>query len=76
MNAAGAIPNNPIADWYWTTLDAAALQYINLNGVTEFRLRFQRPTNDNRHNDFIRFYSGNYSSSVSHPILQIEYHAP
>jgi hypothetical protein len=29
-----------------------------------------------RSNDFIRFYSGNYNSGASHPILQVEYYVP
>ena len=76
LNSAGIILNNPVTDWYWATLDAAANQFINLTGVTEFRLRFQLPDNADRGNDWIRFYSGNYYSSTSHPILQVEYYVP
>lgn len=76
MNNAGVIANNPVTDWYWTILNPAASQFINLAGVTEFRLRFQLPDNGDRNNDFIRFYSGNYYSSASHPLLQVEYYVP
>ncbi|MEW6085181.1 MAG: right-handed parallel beta-helix repeat-containing protein [Chloroflexota bacterium] len=76
LNNAGIILNNPVTDWYWTVLDPSALQFINLTGVTEFRLRFQLGDNADRGNDWIRFYSGNYNSSTSHPMLQIEYYVP
>jgi hypothetical protein len=73
---AGAILNNPVTDWYWATLNSAANPFINLIGVTELRLRFQLPDDGDRSNDFIRFYSGNYNSGASHPILQVEYYVP
>jgi hypothetical protein len=76
LNNAGTILNNPITDWYWATLNSAANPFINLTGVTELRLRFQLPDDGDRSNDFIRFYSGNYNSSASHPILQVEYFVP
>ena len=76
QSVAGLIFNNPVTDWYWTVLVPAASQFVNLTGVTEFRLRFQLPDNGDRGNDFIRFYSGNYNSSASHPLLQIEYYVP
>ncbi len=76
LSNAGTILNNPVTDWYWATLDAAANQFINLTGVTELRLRFQLPDNADRGNDWIRFYSGNYNSSTSHPMLQVEYYVP
>ena len=76
LSNAGVILNNPVTDWYWTVLDPAATQFINLTGVTEFRLRFQLGDNGDRSNDWIRFYSGNYNSSTSHPMLQVEYYVP
>lgn len=76
LSNAGIISNNPVTDWYWAVLDPAASQFINLTGVTEFRLRFQLGDNADRSNDWIRFYSGNYHSSTSHPILQVEYYVP
>lgn len=76
LSNAGVILNNPVIDWYWAMLDPAASQFINLTGVTEFRLRFQLPDNTDRGNDWIRFYSGNYYSPASHPMLQIEYYMP
>lgn len=76
LNNAGVILNNPVTDWYWTVLDPSASQFVNSTGVTEFRLRFQLGDNADRGNDWIRFYSGNYSSSISHPMLQIEYYIP
>lgn len=76
LSNAGIILNNPVTDWYWAMLDPAASQFINLTGVTEFRLRFQLPDNADRGNDWIRFYSGNYYSFTSHPMLQVEYYVP
>jgi hypothetical protein len=76
LNSAGVILNNPVTDWYWTVLDTAASPFINLASVTEFRLRFQLNDDGDRSNDWIRFYSGNYGSSTSHPMLQVEYYVP
>ena len=68
------IQNNPYYGWYWTYLDSAAFPYINLYGITQFRLRFQLDDNNDRRIDYIRFYSGNTNNIADRPQLVIEYY--
>ena len=70
----GVIQNNPYYGWYWTWLDSSAFQYINVHGVTQFRLRFQLDDNDDRGNDYLRFYSGDAGNLADRPQLVIEYY--
>ena len=72
----GVMANNPQADWYWSSLDASAYPFIKLNGVTQFRLRFQLDDNDDRGDDYFRFYSGDYPEVSSRPQLIVEYIEP
>lgn len=73
-DAVGMIMNNPYFGWFWTWLDSSAYQYINVYGITQLRLRFQLDDNDDRGNDFIRFYSGDYGNLADRPQLLIEYY--
>jgi hypothetical protein len=75
-DAVGLIQNIPVSGWYWSMLDSTAFQYINLTGGTQFRLRFQRDDNDNLKNDYLRFFSGNYSVATDRPQLLVEYYVP
>jgi hypothetical protein len=72
----GMIGNNPLNGWYWTWLDSSAFQYINLKGITQFRLRFQLDDNDDQGNDYLRFYSGDYGGLAERPRLVVEYYVP
>jgi hypothetical protein len=72
-DAVGTILNNPFYGWYWTYLDSSAFQYINLYGITQFRLRFQLDDNDDRGNDYLRFFSGDAGNLADRPQLVIEY---
>ena len=72
----GVMANNPQADWYWSSLDASAYPLVNLDGVTQFRLRFQLDDNDDRGDDYFRFYSGDYPEVSSRPQLIVEYEVP
>jgi Tol biopolymer transport system component len=76
MTSAAVIPNNPVGGWYWTTLDSAALKYINLTGITQMRLAFQLDTNDDSGDDTLLFYSGDYLEQQDRPHLLIEYSVP
>ena len=75
-NAAGTIKNTPSSGWYPVTFNSSAFTYINLTGMTQFRLRFQLDDNDDLGADYLKFYSGNYSSVSLHPLLVIEYYVP
>ena len=74
MDAVATFENNPFNGWYWAWLDSSAFQYINLNGITQFRLRFQIGDDDNLQNDYMRFYSGDYEDLALRPRLVIEYY--
>jgi hypothetical protein len=72
----GFFTNNPQAGgWYTTRLRATAYPFVNLTGITQFRLRFQVGDNDDGDPDFIRFYSGN-AAAANRPMLVVEYNVP
>jgi hypothetical protein len=73
---AGMILNAPADNWFSAAMDKATLQYINLTGSTQFRLRFQLDDNDNLAADTIKFYSGNSAILDYRPVLQVEYYVP
>jgi hypothetical protein len=70
----GTIQNNPVGNWYWSTLDAKAFPFINLKGSTQFRLGFLLDDNDDMSEDTISFYSGNFSGMIDRPTLLVEYY--
>jgi len=76
LNSAGTILNSPVDNWYSTTLDPSALSYINMTGITQFRLRFLAGTDYNLLANTIKFYSGDDVASSNHPVLQIDYFLP
>jgi hypothetical protein len=70
----GVIQNNPIDKWYWTSLDASAFPFVNVTGTTQFRLRFQLDDDNDFTDDFIKFFSGDYTSAGARPQLVVEYY--
>jgi hypothetical protein len=72
--AVGLIQNNPLNGWYYAWLDGSSFQYINLTGITQFRLRFQLDDDDDLVADYIRFYSGDVDRLPDRPQLVIEYY--
>ncbi len=72
----GTITNSNNNGWYWTTLNSTANSYINLTGVTQFRLAFQLDDNDDLSDDFLTFYSGNHNIIPERPHLIIKYYIP
>jgi len=70
----GTIMNNPVSGWYWAMLDPSAYPHINLQGVTQLRLRFMVEDNDDLGNDYLTFYSGNHNELSERPRLVIEYY--
>jgi hypothetical protein len=73
---AGMILNAPVDNWFSAAIDKSALQYVNLTGSTQFRLRFQLDDNNNSAADTIKFYSGDSVLLDYRPVLQIEYYVP
>jgi hypothetical protein len=73
LNNVATIQNNPVGDVYWTLLSGDGNRFINLKGVTQFRLAFQLDDNDDLGDDFIGFFSGDTPQQLDRPHLQIEY---
>ena len=72
-----SMPNAPSSGWYTGTLSASSFGYINLTGITQFRLRFAKDDNNNLAADDLKFYSGNYAANPAYrPRLVIKYTAP
>jgi hypothetical protein len=74
MDSAGVVLNNPVGGWYWTLLDPAAYPYINLQGITQLRLRFQTDDNDDNADDYLAFFSGDHGQIMERPQLLIKYY--
>ncbi len=75
-SAIGNIPNSPSNGWYSRIWKDAIFSYINLTGLTQFRLRFQKDDNDDSGADILRFYSGNAGAVSNRPRLIVEYVVP
>jgi alpha-tubulin suppressor-like RCC1 family protein len=75
-NAAGTINNTPSSGWYPVTFNSSAFPYINLTGVTQFRLRFALDDNNDNGADYLKFYSGDAGTASDRPLLVIEYYVP
>jgi len=73
-SAVGLIQNNPVVDWYWSLLDNTAHPFISLVGTTQIRLLFQLGDNSDQGNDYIKFFSGDFSDPGDRPQLLIKYH--
>ncbi len=64
-----------VNNWYSKSFNTANFQYINLNGLTQFRLRFTKDDNNDFGADFLKIYSGN-AGAASRPQLIVEYYVP
>lgn len=64
-----------VSGWYSRALAPANFQYINLQDVTQFRLRFSKDDNHDFGADYLKLYSGN-AAAADRPILIIEYTVP
>lgn len=73
---AGTILDNAIDGWYWSNLDAKSFPFINLKGVTQFRIGFLMDDDDDRKDDYLSFFSGNYGIASARPRLTIKYYTP
>jgi hypothetical protein len=60
--------------WYQLILRPTDLKYINLGGVTQFRVRFTKDDDNDKIAGFISFYSGD--DPTNPPQLIVEYVAP
>ena len=80
FNAAPSTTSNagtfsgPVSSWYSATLTPTGRAYLNLTGLTQFRLLFSTADNNNNIADFIRFNSGD--APTDQPELVITYTIP
>jgi hypothetical protein len=73
INTAGKF-SDITGGWYQLTLSPANFKYINLGGVTQFRLRFTKDDDNDKTADFTSFYSGD--DETNPPQLIVEYTTP
>jgi hypothetical protein len=69
-----AFTNNKVNNWY--AKSSSNFEFINLGGVTQFRLRFAMDDNNDSDADYLKLYSGNATVEANRPQLVIEYYAP
>ncbi len=62
--------------WYMCVVKGSAYQYINKDGITQLRLRFQTFDNDDMDADLLNFWSGNAVTANYRPILLVQYYVP
>jgi hypothetical protein len=74
-NNLGIFDKTPNSGWYTVKLDATAFEYMNLAGVTEFRLRIDGNLNNQAPREYIKFYNGSVDDPNS-PILIVKYYIP
>jgi hypothetical protein len=70
-----AYTKNTVENWYVQSLSAADFQYINLDGPTQFRLRFKKDDNNDFGADFLKIFSGD-AAEADRPQLIVEYYVP
>jgi len=63
------------AGWYQFSLPAADYPFINLTGLTQFRLRFTKDDNNNHLANYDTFFAGD-ALATDRPLLIIEYTLP
>lgn len=66
---------NANGKWSAGQLNAAGILHINLSGLTQFRLRFEKDDNDNQADDYLLYWSGE-AAAGSQPELNLEYRVP
>lgn len=61
--------------WYIANLTSPNLPFVNLFGITQFRLRFTLDDNDDLNADYLKFFTGN-STDANRPKLIVTYYLP
>ncbi len=74
-DAIGTFNKVPANSWYTARLYTTAFPFINLNGLTQFRLRFAKDDNNDNGSDYVKFFSGN-AALANRPQLIITYYVP
>ncbi len=63
-------------DWHMCIVKGTAYQYINRDGITQFRMRFQTSDNDDMSADLVNYYSGDVLTANFRPIMMVEFYVP
>ena len=74
--AVGTFGSTPASGWYSVNLNSTAYAYVNKTGTTQFRLRFLLDDNDDMGDDYVMFYSGDWSIVGDRPLLMVQYYIP
>jgi exo-beta-1,3-glucanase (GH17 family) len=72
---AGMFTGRLNGNWFVADLDPLAFTYINTEGGTQFRLRYDMSKSSNGKPDNIKIYSGD-SDTVNRPVLVLRYTLP
>jgi hypothetical protein len=59
-------------NWYLANLNSTAYPFVNLTGITQFRVYFL-DDNGNGVSDFVKFFSGDTAAIANRPQLIIQY---
>jgi predicted outer membrane repeat protein len=71
----GSFGATPVSGWYSSTLNATGKSDINKTSLTQLRLYFATPTNNNSSANYMSFFSGN-AAAGNQPLLVITYSLP
>jgi hypothetical protein len=64
------------SSWYAANLSSSNLIFVNKNGVTQFRLRFDLDDNDDLDADYMKFFAGDATDEATQPQLIVSYILP
>lgn len=62
--------------WFFASLASTNFKYVNLKGLTQIRLRFEKDDNNDYGADILRLYGGNAPTAAYRPQLIVEYTLP
>jgi hypothetical protein len=61
---------------YTATLNSTGRRTISKTAATQFKIRFSKDDDNDKSEDYLKFYSGNFSVINSRPSLTVEYYLP
>ncbi|MEW5827596.1 MAG: Ig-like domain-containing protein [Chloroflexota bacterium] len=74
-SAIGTFNKTLANSWYTARLYTTAFPFVNLGGLTQFRLRFAKDDNNDDSADYLKFFSGN-AALDDRPQLIVTYYIP
>jgi hypothetical protein len=73
QGSAAVLNPTPMAGWHTAPLSNQSLKWLNVHGTTQFRLRFQLPSDQDKVADMVTFRSGNAAQVAERPQLEVQY---